>query len=682
MNKYVNSENGVSSLMAVFSLAVLMVIVGGIATMTIANSYENKNNKDTMQVQYAAEAGLKKALVSFDSYNKDTNNEAFDWLPENAKKNDLDNAKKDLYSYYNDANKKAKASYTVFISKVDENDKDKKIIINDTLKGLKETKKDIEPGTYYITSYGFVDAWGNKKKVASAVIKYGENGGGGGLDTETEDNKPGSPNKGKIALYSDTQIDITNNFHLNDFNKDGTNFYTAIAANGPIGQEWWTTGGGGNHPSYKVLDNVNEEWVKDKTNKKVIDIDFDYNKIPQLDYKSKNYYSKKFSDKKDELNNLDKELDNLAKNLINMNKTISKQSELSGKIAVECTGINNNWNGNESKIDIGDETKKMYVKVNGNIGGSSDVNITNSKVIVNGNISLDSTGKCTFKNSIIEAQKISGGKNVEIDNCLINIDNIDNLWSYGGNITIKNSIINVKNFTPGVANSIIENSEINADYIDFANNSKITNSIVHSNTAIQCSKLDITNGILFSDGEKKGDNSICGKDGINDGVFGIKADMGLSCTGAYLQAKSNIIIKNSSELILSSSIINSSKSIHFTNGAGNLKNMLILADEHIAPHSIKQRVINSFMKTFEGKIIFSNAIDLVGVILAKDLIMINNESTLEYNDGSFSQNLINYLGDIISSNGILNNFESFLGIQERQEGDAPPPQYGNEDYTE
>ena len=46
MNKYVNSENGVSSLMAVISLTLLMVIVGGIATMTIANSHENKNNKD------------------------------------------------------------------------------------------------------------------------------------------------------------------------------------------------------------------------------------------------------------------------------------------------------------------------------------------------------------------------------------------------------------------------------------------------------------------------------------------------------------------------------------------------------------------------------------------------------------------------------------------------------------
>ena len=664
MNKYVNSEKGVGSLMAVISLTLLMVIVGGIATMTIANSHENKNNKDNMQIQYAAEAGLKKALVSFYNYNNNSN--TFDWLPNDDTLNDngvVDEDVKTNLHKYKEGN--AKASYAVYICRKVSENPDKFIKVNDELKNTGP----VNGTSYYITVYGFINSGNDKKKVASAVIKYGESGGDvGGLDTKD--------GKGKIALYSNALYPNTvkdQGIHISDpFTLDET-VYSAIASPGNIGRSG-------------VMENKKPNQIEYGRD---IPIDFDYSKLTLLNFKSEKFGSQYFRDNFtskyfDELEQNLKEKEQKKDNEFNeMNKSgkvisvnaISTDDDLPDSTAIECNTMGSWYPISEINVE------GKYIKVKNGISGGSDVNITDSKVIVNGEINLGNGyhNRCTFKNSIIKAKKITGGKDFIIENCLIEVDDIDNLYGNNRQMDIKNSIINIKNnFTPAETIININGSELNANYILFKG-STIKKSIIHSNTSI-----DNHHKIIL--GDEKDETSgviLCAEKNIN-------ANEGIESYGSYIQAKGNFTVNN--DFDLNSSIINVSGSIHSTDGVLNLFKTLILAKNQITFNSTNNkgevtRVNESFVKSFEEGITFTDAVKLNGVILSQKLITISSDNGIDikYNDNSFNESLKQYLNSIIDTaegdKNILSTFKNLLGIPEGEEENVSLPQYGNVDYA-
>lgn len=706
MNKYVSSEKGVGSLMAVLSLAVLMVIVGGIATMTIANSYENKNNKDNMQIQYAAEAGLKKALVSFNNYKNDSN--AFDWLPNDDTLNDNgvvdDDVKTNLHKYKEE---NAKASYAVYICRKVSENPDEFVKVNNELKNAGPVN-----GTrYYITAYGFINSGNDKKKVASAVISYGESGGG--LDTETKDNKPGDPSKGKIALYSDTKIEFTNYFYLKDFIKEGKDFYTAIASNGPIGDVKWTIGDGQwihehLHPSYKILDKKIDIGMHPSFNWQGSD---DLNII--IDKKDCNKIEEKFNqvqlfDKYDTINENDSNIP------LNNDSGILKGLEISNKI--------NFWN---KIIHI----KNLFIKVN-NINGPG-INITNSKLEVN-NLNCGS-GDINFTDSVIKVSEING-KNTTMKSCYLDVNNLnggngdlifmDSVVKAseinGKNITLKNcyiiadsikasekmnitdSIIEVKSFESATGGkSIITNSKIVAANSIKVGKNEIKNSIIESNgtintksgeSIIENSKMIAADSIDLGKSEIKkciieSNGTIDtggGKLTINSGILSATGSLvignGLDFNDVFVQANGMNI---STETKINLSIFNSLGNINLGNGTVNLEDSLILAENDIKfAGTNPQKIIRSFAKSFNGEIHFGNTVELLGIILAQGMIKIHQGAdSFQYNDESFSKHL-DLSGVVSPGSNILNNFESFLGLQGGQGEGNLITEYGTKDYLE
>ena len=670
MNKYVNSEKGVGSLMAVLSLAVLMVIVGGIATMTIANSYENRNNKDNMQIQYAAEAGLKKALVSFNNYKNDSN--AFEWLPNDDTLNDNGVVEEDVKTNlhkYKDGN--AKASYAVYICRKVSENPDEFIKVNDELKNAGPVN-----GTkYYITAYGFINSGNDKKKVASAVISYGESGGG--LDTETKDNKPGEPSKGKIALYSDTKIEFTNYFYLKDFIKEGKDFYTAIASNGPIGDVKWTIGDGQwihehLHPSYKILNKKIDIGTHPVFNWQGSD-----NLNITIDIKDCNKIEEKFNqvqlfDKYDTINENDSNIP------LNNDSGILKGLEISNKI--------NFWN---KIIHI----KNLFIKVN-NIDGPG-IDMENSKLEV---INLNcGNGNVIFTDSVVKASEING-KNITIKNCYIIADSI----KASEKMNITDSTIEVKSFESATSGkSIIKNSKIVAANSIKVGKNEIKNSIIESNgtintksgesiienskmiaaDSIELGKSEIKKCIIESNGTI---DTGGGKLTINSGILSATGSLvignGLDFNDVFVQANGMNI---STETKINLSIFNSLGNINLGNGTVNLEDSLILAENDIKfAGTNPQKITKSFAKSFNGEIHFGNKVELLGIILAQGMIKIHQGAdSFQYNDESFSKHL-DLSGVVSPGSNILNNFESFLGIQGGQGEGNLITEYGTKDYLE
>lgn len=673
MNKYVNSEKGVGSLMAVLSLAVLMVIVGGIATMTIANSYENRNNKDNMQIQYAAEAGLKKALVSFDN-NED--GQSFKWLPDNdtlddngviikeESSSDGKAVKTNLHKY---KDKDAKASYAVYICKEDSENPGKLVKVNDD---LKNGVKPVKGTTYYITAYGFINSGNDKKKIASA--KYVYNGGGnnsGGNDSSN----------GGIALYSDdsgnTAIDglRTNKFNLIHGTK--------IAARGEIPPVVKKGSDNDNDQflKYNVVVHFDGDHIKnmEKAREQVLvetpltspypknypeeykyDIDFNY---PILSYtkKAKNDTTLNFDNLKKKIINegTSDTFENYKKNNPSIENKIIEGKILDKKsITIKDSYIT------ADLIQAEDEIRISNSIINANISKAKKVIIEDSYVVAD-SFASDGSGYCDISNSNIVVKgdftSGTGGLLTTIDNSNIEINGKTTL----GPSKITNVTMNIKGDleVKGSPNFTVNN----------------TNLSVGNDLTIESISFD--KSIIEDVGTMTIKQKITGINGILN--IGKKLEVSSSCDfdNVFIQFNNDKL-----EIHCPSTLKNSfiyGKNVDIQSSPNGFTNSLILAKNSVNIQGNAPIKIYSLIKTYEGNVSFPNKVDLKGIILAKGKFSFSGWGhEFTYDDTSRTHSLD--LSDLIEADSnILKPFGYFVERLKEQEEVADSITYGQYDYA-